>query len=272
MDGTEFLDAEGEVTAPQDITAKKLRHIKQGSMFHIFTRRVWFRALLGRLSEKIFKVKSVSIYTLILYYTMIKPLGIKRNQFFGPTELGKNKHFVGVREDVKATPITTFGCVGPQEIYPNSTCEFLNPTSTWYTMVGSEAGIFSIEDVETSLSMNDNLTSVLFSATPCEVVSHYDRSMSFDTIAPPNTIVEPLKFPIHPTKPSEWGSKKQRFSLEMLLGSGTNALGFHDTPDHEYNQVREVDVTGNGDMRNLMLMDGGTNAITNPDSGSEKSS
>ena len=261
MDGTEFLDAEGEVTAPQDITAKKLRHIKQGSMFHIFTRRILFRALLGLLSEKIFKVKSVSIYTLILYYTMIKPLGIKRNQFFGPTELGKNKHFVGVREDVKATPITTFGVTGPQEIYPNST--FDNPTNTWYTTVGSEAGIFSIEDVETSLSMNDNLTSVLFSATPYEVVSHYDRSMSFDTIAPPNTIVEPLKFPIHPTKPSEWGSKKHRFSLEMLLGAGTNALGFYQPPDHEYNQVREVDVTGNGDMRNLMLIDGGTN-FANP--------
>lgn len=30
MDGTEFLDAEGEVTAPQDITAKKLRHTKEG--------------------------------------------------------------------------------------------------------------------------------------------------------------------------------------------------------------------------------------------------
>jgi len=108
-----------------------------------------------------------------------------------------------------------------------------------------------------------NLTSVLFSATPYEVVSHYDRSMSFDTIAPPNTIVEPLKFPIHPTKPSEWGSKKQRFSLEMLLGAGTNFMEFLPTPDHEYNQVREVDVTGNGGMRNLMLADGGTN-LANP--------
>ena len=38
-------------------------------------------------------------------------------------------------------------------------------------------------------------------------------------------------------------------------------MGFYQTPGHEYNQVREVDVTGNGDMRNLMLMDGGTNAI-----------
>merc|ERR1711865_114613 len=234
-----------------------IRTPKQWSMFHIFTRRVWFRALLGRLSEKIFKVKSVSVDTLIVYYGMIKPLGIKRNQFFGPTELGKNKHFVGVREDVKATPITTFGCVGPQEIYPKNT----DDVSMQHTIVGSEAGIFSIEDVETSLSMNGNLTSVLFSATPYEVVSHYDRSMSFDTIAPPNTIVEPLKFPIHPTKPSEWGSKKQRFSLEMLLGAGTNFMGFHDTPDHEYNQVREVDVTGNGEMRNLMFMDGGTNTI-----------
>ena len=113
MDGTEFLDAEGEVTAPQDITAKKLRHIKKGSMFHIFTRRIWLRALPVLLSEKIFKVKSVSVATLVIYYAFIKPLGIKRNQFFGPTELGIHKHFVGVRDDVKATPITNFACTGP---------------------------------------------------------------------------------------------------------------------------------------------------------------
>ena len=36
MDGTELLDAEGEVTAPEDITAKKLHHTKEGSMFDIF--------------------------------------------------------------------------------------------------------------------------------------------------------------------------------------------------------------------------------------------
>jgi len=258
MDGTEFLDAEGEVTAPQDITAKKLRHMKKGSMFHIFTRRLWLRAIPVLLSEKFFKTKSVSIFTLTLYFAIIKPIGIKRNQFFGPTELGKNKNFVGIREDVKATPITTFGCVGPHEIYPKNTYADVSKT----TVIGSKAGIFSVEDVETSLSKNGNLTSVLFSATPYEVVSHYDRSMSFDTIAPPNTIVEPLNFPVHPTKPWEWGSKKQRFSLEMLLGAGTNFMGFFQ--GHlgvQYNQVREVDVTGNGDTRKLMLMDGGTNLL-----------
>ena len=256
MDGTEFLDAEGEVTAPQDITAKKLRHIKKGSMFHIFARRLWLRAGAVYLFERIFKTKSVSVMTLLVYYLFIEPVGIKRNQFFGPTELGKNKNFVGIREDVKATPITTFGCTGPQEIYPKNT--FASVPSK----VGSEAGTFSIEDVETSLSKDGNLTAVLFSATPYEVVSHYDRSMSFDTIAPPNTTVEPLNFPIHPTKPSEWGSKKQRFSLEMLLSAATNFQGFSPLllpPGHEYIQVREVDVTGNGDMRKLMLEDGGTN-------------
>ena len=121
MDGTEFLDAEGEVTAPQDITAKKLRHIKKGSMFHIFARRLWLRAGAVYLFERIFKTKSVSVMTLLVYYLFIEPVGIKRNQFFGPTELGKNKNFVGIREDVKATPITTFGCTGPQEIYPKNT-------------------------------------------------------------------------------------------------------------------------------------------------------
>lgn len=86
--------------------------------------------------------------------------------------------------------------------------------------------------------------------------------MSFDTIAPPNTVVEPLSSPIDPTKPSEWGSKKQRFSLKMLLGTGTNFMGFLQDTFHlgvEYNQICEVDVTGNGDTRKLMLMDGGTN-------------
>ena len=68
MDGTEFLDAEGEVTAPQDITAKNLRHIKTGSMFHIFTRRIWLRALPVLLSEKSSKTTpSVSVVTLVIY-------------------------------------------------------------------------------------------------------------------------------------------------------------------------------------------------------------
>ena len=106
------------------------------------------------LTKKIFKTKSTSLFNpSIIYYALIKPIGIKRNQFFGPTELGKHKNFVGVRKDVKATPISL------------------------KNMIGLKAGIFSIKDVERSLSKNDNLTSVLFSTTPYEVVLHYDRSM-----------------------------------------------------------------------------------------------
>ncbi|OEU14099.1 hypothetical protein FRACYDRAFT_242451 [Fragilariopsis cylindrus CCMP1102] len=260
MDGTEILDAEGEVTAPQDITAKKLCHTKKGSLFDLMSRRLALRVIPVFLAMKILKTKPKSVYNIAVYYTFIKPIGIKRNQFFGPTELSENKDFVGVREDVKATPIITFGYVGPKEIFPLNLFK-IDYEKDPRNPLGLEAGSpFSIEDVEASLSKNDNLTSVLFSATPYEIVSHYDRSMSFDTIAPPNTkmVVEPLDFPVRPTKPSEWGSKKKRFSLEMLLGVSTNMFSvFRDMT--ELWQFREVDVTGKGDMRKLMLADGGTN-------------
>lgn len=69
---------------------------------------------------------------------------------------------------------------------------------------------------------------------------------------------EPLDFPVRPTKPSEWGSKKKRFSLEMVLGVSTNIFTvFREMT--EFWQFREVDVTGRGDMRQLMPADGGTN-------------
>ena len=260
MDGTEILDAEGEVTAPQDITAKKLRHTKKGSLFDLMSRRLALRVIPVVLAMKILKTKPKSIYNICVYYTFIRPIGIKRNQFFGPTELSENKDFVGVREDVKATPIITFSYVGPKEIFPLNLYK-IDSEKDPRGPLRLEAGFpFSIEDVEASLSKNDNLTSVLFSATPYEIVSHYDRSMSFDTIAPPNTkmVVEPLDFPVRPTKPSEWGSKKKRFSLEMLLGVSTNMFSvFRDMT--ELWQFREVDVTGKGDMRQLMLADGGIN-------------
>lgn len=260
MDSTEFLDAEGEVTAPQDITAKKLRHTKRGSLFDLMSRRLALRVIPVILAMKILKTKPKSVYNICVYYTFIKPIGIKRNKFFGPTELGENKDFVGVREDVKATPIITFGYVGPKEILPLDLYK-IDYEKDPRNPLRLEAGTpFSIEEVEASLSKNDNLTPVLFSATPFEIVSHYDRSMSFDTIASPNTkmTVEPLDFPVHPTKPSEWGSKKNRFSLEMLLGVGTNMFSVFSGMTDLW-QFREVDVTGKGDMRKLMLADGGTN-------------
>ena len=91
-------------------------------MFDIFPRRLWLRAIPVILTTKnIFKTKSTLLFNLSIYYALIKPIGIKRNQFFGPTELRKHKNFVGVRKDVKTTPITPFGCTGPQEIYPKNT-------------------------------------------------------------------------------------------------------------------------------------------------------
>jgi len=208
----QLLDAEYNIN-PSQITKIALnrknknciQHNLNNSQLKRLLPRVIFHGLRGDIQ---------SAWTSGMYAATLQPFGIKRNQFFGPKTAKNEANTIVPRDDVRAEPLLNFVMAGQRGSAGEEFAEAFIKTKKKDSK--ELTGKFnSPQDITRLLEKVDNKTFIPYTASPTEVGTHYCVPMKLNS----GEIIEDISC-YH--KPSEWGSKKNRFSLELALGMGSN--------------------------------------------------
>jgi len=91
----------------------RINHPSQ--MFYYLTKSVSLKMLPIYLYEAGLLQNSKSVWPLVMWLTILKPFGIKRNKLFGPKSHKSKKNTIVPRDEVKSTPLIVFQMSGYAE-------------------------------------------------------------------------------------------------------------------------------------------------------------
>lgn len=276
-----LLDVE-RTTDPKEITADDLLMEKpntMGSAIAEFDRSNW---IFGGIYTILSLGKFYRAWTLMVYRSLFKPLGIPRNKFFSSSKeevtkiitanVGvKETDFIIPREEVKAMLITNFTMLAPSGVFK----KFQEAAAkVEEDIVGSGYLFLKPETVLKARNNSGGVNFVPFIATLDAVGSPY--GLAGHTMTIDGSPV--MNFPVPAEQPWKWGPKGTRFSLELASSMSSSYVqmaiisslkskskdGYFSglksslclRADQRLTQIYDVPV-GDGKRDSLMFVDGG---------------
>eukprot|EP00978_Attheya_sp_CCMP212_P004792 scaffold10529_cov62-Attheya_sp.AAC.4 len=281
-----ILDA-GGISDPSLITTEELETIPENSMFHQFVTSIIpsFMAAFG------FAVVGVSFWPTMVYLHFLAPYGIPPNMPMGKEKITED-HVVP-RSEIKSTPVVEFSMTGPANLYPDFIWEqqmhgFAGDVAADFDSIPEADDLaFQALIVESGgllpakLLNNSNMLAIAkrngcrmpvpFFGTPGEIRSQFmSCEMTFDPVG--NATSESINFEPFSATPEELSTEADIYSLEKLLGMGTQLIPIMLA---EFGGIISKDIvdviappiqldipTADGVKREVAIADGGYNDIT----------
>jgi len=213
----EVLDADYMIHHPSQITPKALRRKNRKSIMSVLTPSAVAK-LIPLLGWGFINKKIASVWPLVLWWICLKPHGIKRNQFFGPSSMKGKNNFVVPRDEVNAVPLIQTMMMGE---YDDNARSF----TLDFGRIQDEISLVDTSDISNSTLVaevvakynNASYTDFTCSSEECYTGYSLDIRSETDFLTPPEAAIKPWEF---------GDTKKNRFSLELLLSMGTNLIPF----------------------------------------------
>uniref|UniRef100_A0A7S2XI65 PNPLA domain-containing protein n=1 Tax=Attheya septentrionalis TaxID=420275 RepID=A0A7S2XI65_9STRA len=234
----EILDA-GGISDPSLITTEELETIPENSMFHTFVTSI----IPSFMAAFAFALLGASFWPTMVYIHFLAPYGIPPNMPMGKEKTTED-HVVP-RSEIKSTPVVEFSMTGPANLYPNfiweqqmyglaedvaadfdSIPEADDPAfqALVVELGGLRPGkLLNNSDVLEIAKQNGCRQPVPFFGTPGEIRSQFMAcEMTFDPVG--NATSEAINFEPFSATPEELSTETDVYSLEKLLGMGTQLV------------------------------------------------
>jgi len=219
VNADELLDAHYRIGDPSDITRKALNRKHRKTIFRVLTKSVAKRFIPIFLYYFATKQSLKGVWPLVLYYSFLKPFGIKRNQAFGTSP---GKHVTNPREEVRAEPFFATSVVGEVQDFGYEFAQTHYDTIGGLNEMGLRNKFTHQSEISAVMKKFNNVTYLPFSISPSEVGPDFSIAIKTD--------LSGEFLPSKKMKPSEFGrsenTKKRYFSLELALGMATNFATF----------------------------------------------
>lgn len=167
VNANQLLDAEYRIDDPSEITRKALNRKPRKTIFRVLSKSVAKRFIPIFMYYFGTKQSLKGVWPLVLYYSFLKPFGIKRNRPLATSTSGK--HVTTPREGVKAEPFFASSIVGEVEDFGLEFTQNNYDTIRGLYYMKLNNTFTNYSQISAVMSYYNNVTFLPFTTSPSEV-------------------------------------------------------------------------------------------------------
>ena len=277
VDSSELLDADNRIDDPSKITPEVLERRAENSIFEKLVSSLSLRAI-PMIIYGLFSMNLDAIWTLTLWYGLLRPYGIQRNKHILTSSDEAKDDSIRPREGIKAIPLVNFSLAGDAEDNGRSGIQaFLKISWKLTNYFGFGKGF---ENYPKDDEWPEYTHTFVSPEIIRDTVEEYGGSFLMPFVASPTEVTNScLKsspgpdgktFEVNSVPLKEWGGSEKPCSLEFLTGMGTNFLSMgyginifelEETENTAFfmraAQTRKARLTPGGEEKDRLFFDGG---------------
>ena len=246
-----ILDADG-ISDPSKLSQEELENIPESSLFRRFI-EPWTPYVLKAVVDNEYNTSELNIWENVVYHVMLEPLGI------GVKDLASENQ----RKDAKPVPIVQASVLGPLEVFPEYSNNYMNQRFAQQTNlrinqlmnINSKDRLLHNQDLWKIANMSDFQIPLPAMITPTSfTIPTYPHVSKFEYNRTTNTTI-PLHF-----RPVTINTETMQslFTVSRMLAVGTDIVPMMDPPSI-YEPLTVKNIPFENKPRDLVLADGGFN-------------